>query len=144
MALLAYRSLQIGHSTRPEEEDDDGVLLTEDEEGGPALFAAGSELLGLVLAPADPDDPDAPFPPGFSGGRFTSSISGPTLLRPPPPPSMSTSPSLLPSQLAAWYSTTPFGKFLPQSGHCIRRWFCSEPPLTPPWRRRVAPPVCAF
>ena len=82
MALLAYRSLQIGHSTRPEEDDDDGVLLTEDEDGGPALFAAGSELLGLVLAPPaaaadDDDEADAPFP-GFSGGRCTSSISGPT------------------------------------------------------------------
>ena len=138
MALLAYRSLQIGHSTLPE--DDDGVLLTEEEEDdevGPALFAAGSELLGLVLGPTEAAD--------FSGGRFTSSISGPTPpLAAAPLPSMSTSPSsLLPSQLAAWYSTTPLGKFLPQSGHWIRRWFCSEPPLTPPWRRRV-PPACAF
>ena len=145
MALLAYFSLQIGHSTRPEDEEE-GVLLTEEEDGGPALFAAGSELLGLVFEA----DPAIVLPAGFSGGRFTSSLSGcpaPPLnpMPPPPPPSMPTS-SLFPSQLAAWYSITPFGKFLPQSGHWIRRWFCSELPLTPlppPWRRRV-PPACAF
>ena len=108
----------------------------------PALFAAGSELLGLVFEA----DPATVLPDRFSGGRFTSSLSGcPAPLDPPPPPSMPTS-SLFPSQLAAWYSITPFGKFLPQSGHWIRRWFCSELPLTPlppPWRRRV-PPACAF